>query len=130
MHGQRSGFVPRHVTGLPPFGYHFRRLDNQINNEVKNEELRQAMEIFVCMKRAGVSEIAARTWAEIRADDVLGRAAQLAYYFFLALFPFLIFVIASLECFWKRRSWTKPAVCGVGQAAPGSRFPANQQHLY
>jgi membrane protein len=99
MHGRRSGFVPRHVTGLPPFGYHFRRLDNQINNEVKNEELRQAMEIFVCMKRAGVSEIAARTWAEIRADDVLGRAAQLAYYFFLALFPFLIFVIASLSVF-------------------------------
>jgi len=43
--------------------------------------------------------IAARTWAAIRADDVFGRAAQLAYYFFLALFPFLIFVIASLSVF-------------------------------
>jgi membrane protein len=30
---------------------------------------------------------------------VLGRAAQLAYYFFLALFPFLICVIASLSVF-------------------------------
>jgi membrane protein len=49
----------------------------------------------------GVSgiELARRTWAEIRADDVLGRAAQLAYYFFLALFPFLICVIASLSVF-------------------------------
>ncbi len=49
----------------------------------------------------GVSptEVAKRTWAEIRADDVFGRAAQLAYYFFLALFPFLIFVIASLSVF-------------------------------
>jgi membrane protein len=49
----------------------------------------------------GVStiEIAKRTWAEIRADDVFGRAAQLAYYFFLALFPFLICVIASLSIF-------------------------------
>lgn len=49
----------------------------------------------------GVSpkEIAKRTWAEIRADEIFGRAAQLAYYFFLALFPFLIFVIATLSVF-------------------------------
>ena len=44
-------------------------------------------------------EIARLTWKEIRADDVFGRAAQLAYYFFLALFPFLICVIASLSVF-------------------------------
>ena len=43
--------------------------------------------------------IALRTWDEIRADDVFGRSAQLAYYFFLALFPFLICVIASLSVF-------------------------------
>jgi membrane protein len=49
----------------------------------------------------GVSpiRIATRTWAAIREDDVFGRAAQLAYYFFLALFPFLICVIASLSVF-------------------------------
>ena len=40
-----------------------------------------------------------RTWSAIRADDVFGRAAQLAYYFFLALFPFLICVIATLSVF-------------------------------
>jgi len=40
-----------------------------------------------------------RIWAEIRADDVFGRAAQLAYFFFLALFPFLICVVASLSVF-------------------------------
>ncbi|PYU35955.1 MAG: ribonuclease BN [Acidobacteria bacterium] len=44
-------------------------------------------------------DVARRTWAEILEDDVFGRAAQLAYYFFLALFPFLIFVIASLSVF-------------------------------
>jgi len=44
-------------------------------------------------------EVAKRTWAEILVDDVFGRAAQLAYYFFLALFPFLICVIASLSVF-------------------------------
>jgi len=48
---------------------------------------------------APLREVAKRTWAEILADDVFGRAAQLAYYFFLALFPFLIFVIATLSVF-------------------------------
>ncbi|MGH9733104.1 MAG: YihY/virulence factor BrkB family protein [Candidatus Acidiferrales bacterium] len=38
-------------------------------------------------------------WAEIRAHDVFGRAAQLAYFFLLALFPFLICVIATLSVF-------------------------------
>ena len=42
-------------------------------------------------------DIAQRTWTEIRAVDVFGRSAQLAYCFFLALFPFLICVIASLS---------------------------------
>lgn len=50
-------------------------------------------------KSAGPVEILKRTWAEIRADDIFGRAAQLAYYFFLALFPFLICVIATLSIF-------------------------------
>ena len=47
----------------------------------------------------GPAEIAKRTWAAMRADDVFGRAAQLAYYFFLALFPFLICIIATLSIF-------------------------------
>jgi membrane protein len=49
--------------------------------------------------RTSTIEIAKRTWAEIREDDVLGRAAHLAYYFFLALFPFLICAIATLSVF-------------------------------
>jgi len=49
----------------------------------------------------GVSpwHVVQRTFADIRKHDILGRAAQLAYYFFLALFPFLICVIASLSVF-------------------------------
>jgi membrane protein len=46
-----------------------------------------------------LKETAKRTWQEILSDDVFGRAAQLAYFFFLALFPFLICVIASLSVF-------------------------------
>jgi membrane protein len=49
------------------------------------------------LKGVSAKEVAKGTWASVRADDVFGRSAQLAYYFFLALFPFLIFVIASLS---------------------------------
>jgi membrane protein len=44
-------------------------------------------------------EVAKRTWARANEDDVFGRAAQLAYYFLLALFPLMIFLIAVLGLF-------------------------------
>ncbi len=34
-----------------------------------------------------------RVWARVDEDEILGRAAQLAYYFLLALFPLLLFLI-------------------------------------
>lgn len=37
-------------------------------------------------------ELAARTWRETNEDNLLGHAAELAYYFLLALFPMLIFL--------------------------------------
>ncbi len=37
-----------------------------------------------------------RVWLEIQQDDVLGRAAQLSYYFLLALFPLLIFLTSII----------------------------------
>lgn len=45
----------------------------------------------------GWSELLKRTYNEIMADNCLGLAAQLAYYFFLALFPALLFVVAILS---------------------------------
>jgi membrane protein len=41
-------------------------------------------------------QLGKRVWTEINEDDVWGRAAQLAYYFLLALFPLLIFLTATL----------------------------------
>jgi len=41
-------------------------------------------------------ELAKRTWREIQEDDVLGRAAQLSYYFLLALFPLLLFLTSVI----------------------------------
>ena len=40
------------------------------------------------------SELVRRTWREVVDDDVLGLAAQLSYYFFLALFPAILFPLA------------------------------------
>ena len=37
-------------------------------------------------------ELMTRTWRETNEDDVFGHAAELAYYFLLALFPMLIFL--------------------------------------
>ena len=42
-------------------------------------------------------ELAKRTGNEILADNCLGLAAQLAFYFFLALFPALLFVVAIVS---------------------------------
>ena len=45
------------------------------------------------------TELARRTWREVIDDDVLGLAAQLSDYFFLALFPALLFLIALASFF-------------------------------
>ncbi|MGE0392452.1 MAG: YihY/virulence factor BrkB family protein [Vicinamibacterales bacterium] len=39
-------------------------------------------------------DVAARTWRAVIDDDVPGLAAQLSFYFFLALFPSLLFLLA------------------------------------
>lgn len=45
------------------------------------------------------SELLRRTWRESIDDDVMGLAAQLSYYFFLALFPAILFLLALASFF-------------------------------
>jgi membrane protein len=45
------------------------------------------------------AELTRRTWREVIDDDVLGLAAQLSYYFFLALFPAILFLLALASFF-------------------------------
>jgi membrane protein len=47
----------------------------------------------------GWGELVKRTAKDAGRDDILGLAAQLAYYFFLALFPAILFVIALASFF-------------------------------
>lgn len=44
-------------------------------------------------------ELGKRVWQQINEDDVFGRAAQLSYYFLLALFPLLLFLTTLLGYF-------------------------------
>lgn len=44
-------------------------------------------------------ELIRRTWREAVDDDITGLAAQLSYYFFLALFPAILFVLAVASFF-------------------------------
>lgn len=44
----------------------------------------------------GWRELSKRVWAEVQTDNVFSRAAELSYYFLLALFPFLIFLTSVI----------------------------------
>jgi membrane protein len=44
----------------------------------------------------GWKELVQRVWREVGEDDVFGRAAQLSYYFLLALFPLLLFLTSVI----------------------------------
>lgn len=54
--------------------------------------------MFKSMSLGGLSwtALGKRVYAEVSDDDVLGRAAQLSYYFLLALFPALLFLTSLL----------------------------------
>ena len=44
----------------------------------------------------GWKALGKRVWGEIEEDEIFGRAAQLAYYFLLALFPLLLFLTSVI----------------------------------
>src|SRR5215211_4326036 len=54
--------------------------------------------MFKALSLGGLSwtELGKRVYAEVLDDDVLGRSAQLSYYFLLALFPALLFITSLL----------------------------------
>ena len=62
-------------------------------------------------------ELLKRTYREVTDDDAMGLAAQLAYYFFLALFPAILCVIA-LASFLPLQSFTDDMVRSLGRFAP------------
>lgn len=81
-------------------------------------------------KRGGLSwtELGRRLWKEIQDDEVLGRGAQLAYYFLLALFPMLLFLTALLGLFPVNTS-TSALLQYAGQILPGDALGILQRYL-
>lgn len=76
-------------------------------------------------KLGGLSwiELGKRVWAEINEDDIWGRAAQLAYYFLLALFPLLIFLTAALGLMLGSGEGLRESMFNyLSQVMPGSAF--------
>lgn len=64
-------------------------------------------------------ELIKRTYKETMADEGLGLAAQLAYYFFLALFPAILCVIA-LASFLPLQNFTDEMIAVAGRFAPAA----------
>ena len=61
------------------------------------------------------------TWRQMRAHDVFGRSAQLAYYFLFSLFPLLIVLISILGYFTKPGAELRHDLLKLFSAvAPGS----------
>src|SRR6266550_3727243 len=54
------------------------------------------MASFWNLRRHDWQRLAKRVWSDIGKDKIFGRAAQLAYYFLLALFPLLLFLTSVI----------------------------------
>ena len=73
-------------------------------------------------------ELGQRVWHEIEKDELLGRAAQLAYYFLLALFPALLFLTALMGLFPINAS-TSEFMRFIQAMLPGDAFSLIQKYL-
>ena len=66
-------------------------------------------------------ELGKRVWRESNEDDVWGRAAQLSYYFLLALFPLLLVMMALLGIFADKGTEMRASLIAyLGQVMPAS----------
>jgi len=76
-------------------------------------------------KLGGLSwrELGKRVWSEVQKDNVFGRAAELSYYFLLALFPFLIFITSVIGMVLGSGTGTRHTLFNyLGRIMPPSAF--------
>jgi membrane protein len=74
------------------------------------------------------SELAKRTVKETISDDCLGLAAQMAYYFFLALFPAVLFILA-VASFFPLTNFTDDVVTALRPFAPAEVLTFLEEQL-
>src|SRR3954470_19414372 len=73
-------------------------------------------------------ELIKRTFNEIMSDDAQGLASQLAYYFFLALFPALLCVLA-IASFFPLQHFTDDVIRLLGPFAPAEAIAVIRQEM-
>src|SRR3954470_16763447 len=72
-----------------------------------------------------------RVWGEIQTDDVFGRAAQLAYYFLLALFPLLLFLTSVIGLVMGSGTGVRHSLFNyLSQMLPNSAFQLVDSTMY
>jgi membrane protein len=71
-----------------------------------------------------------RVWARIERDDVFGRAAQLAFNFFLAIFPLLLFLMSIFGFLAARGAVLREQLfAALAQTLPPAAFQLTSQTL-
>src|SRR6202008_4603922 len=79
----------------------------------------------------GWRELAKRVWSEVQGDNVFGRAAELSYYFLLALFPFLIFLTSVIGVVLGSGTGTRHALFDyLSRIMPPSAFQLIDKTMY
>src|SRR5215216_1284539 len=73
-------------------------------------------------------ELIKRTARETMSDDAQGLASQLAYYFFLALFPALLCLLA-IASFFPLQNFTDDVVRLLGPVAPREMLAVIRQEM-
>lgn len=77
-----------------------------------------------------VVQLGKRVWKEVDRDEVLNRAASLAYYFVLALFPMLLFVVSMMGLMASKGGELQQEMMQyISRVAPGSATGLIQQTL-
>jgi membrane protein len=76
----------------------------------------------------GIKELATRVVKEVREDDCLGWAAQLAYYLLFAVFPFLLFLTALLG-FLPIPNLMERLLAGLAMVLPGEAVTLLQDNI-
>src|SRR3954463_11000427 len=78
-----------------------------------------------------LKDLGRRVWGEIQEDDVFGRAAQLAYYFLLALFPLLLFLTSVIGLVLGSGTGLRHSLFNyLGQVLPSSAFKLVDSTMY
>ena len=75
-----------------------------------------------------IKELATRVLKEVREDDCLGWAAQLAYYLLFAVFPFLLFLTALLG-FLPIPNLMERIIAGLAMVVPGEAVTLLQDNI-